>query len=58
MDDFAEECKRRFLQYCHARDISAYHSLKRTFFAKAEEQLDLYLTWLEIDKLPGTDTQD
>lgn len=58
MDDFAEECKTRFLHYCHAREIAAYHSLKRKYLAQAEEQLDLFLAWLEIDKLPGTDTQD
>lgn len=51
MDDFAAECRTKFLHYCHARDIAAYHSLKRKYLADAEEQLDLYLTWLEIQGL-------
>lgn len=51
MDDFAEECKTRFLHYCHAREIAAYHSLKRKYLAQAEEQLDLYLEFLEIQAL-------
>ena len=49
--DFAAECKTRFLHYCHAREIAKYHSLKKKCLAKAEEQLDLYLEFLEIQSL-------
>lgn len=50
-EKFKAECQQKFLQYCLARDVAPYHSVKRRMAEKAMEAVDDWLTYVEIQGL-------
>lgn len=55
MDEFGEDCKRRFDSYVDDMHVAAYHAAKRAMRDKAEVVLDMYLDHLALS---STDTPD
>lgn len=51
MDDFEQECREHFAKWSDLVNQSAYHSLKRKYREKADEVLDLYNEWRELNNL-------
>lgn len=49
--DLAEDCREKFLQFCRAREITSFHSLKSKWADMAWEQVDIYLDLRDIESL-------
>ena len=50
-EDFAAECKRRFVIHCQARALCPFHIDKRKYEAMAWAEVDAYLDWLDVQAL-------
>ena len=50
-DDFAAECKRRFIQHCQSATLAPFHKDKRVYIDAAWNEVDAYLDWLDVQKL-------
>ena len=50
-EDFAAECKSRFVLHCQAVAIAPFHKDKRRYADMAWAEVDAYLDWLDISSL-------
>lgn len=50
-EQFDQQMRERFTLLCRAYKAAKYHSEKRSYLAKIDNALDLYLDWYDIQGL-------